>query len=139
VKLRILLGTYVLRSGFQDKYYIKAQKIRSNIQHDMLDVFSRFDMLMMPVFPTQAYPAGGGLTPFQQKLADRFTITANLAGVPALSIPTGTARQLPLGIQLVGPYFGESVILQAAQKYAQAHPAQRCPNAMNRAEVQAWE
>jgi aspartyl-tRNA(Asn)/glutamyl-tRNA(Gln) amidotransferase subunit A len=139
VKLRILLGTYVLRSGFQDKYYIKAQKIRSNIQHDMVDVFSRFDMLMMPVFPTQAYPAGGGLTPFQQKLADRFTITANLAGVPALSIPTGTARQLPLGIQLVGPYFGESVILQAAQKYAQAHPAQRCPNAMNRAEVQAWE
>jgi aspartyl-tRNA(Asn)/glutamyl-tRNA(Gln) amidotransferase subunit A len=139
VKLRILLGTYVLRSGFQDKYYIKAQKLRTKIQQDMSGVFSRFDMLMMPVFPTQAYPAGGGLTPFQQKLADRFTITANLAGVPALSIPTGTANKLPLGIQLVGPHFGESVILRATEQYAQAYPVQRCPNAISWKGGQPWE
>jgi aspartyl-tRNA(Asn)/glutamyl-tRNA(Gln) amidotransferase subunit A len=127
VKLRILLGTYVLRSGFQDKYYLKAQKIRSRIRDDLKQLFNQIDLLMMPVFPTQAYPLGGGLTPFQQKLADRFTITANLAGVPAMSVPTGVSEGLPLGIQLLGPEFGENRILSAAEAYARIHPAARAP------------
>lgn len=135
VKLRILLGTYVLRSGFQDQYYVRAQKIRTKIRHDMAQAFGMADLLMMPVFPTQAYPLGGEvLTPFQQKLADRYTITANLAGIPAMSIPTGTAHGLPVGMQFLAPEFGEELLFDAAKRYASVYTPPRAPGRLQIAE-----
>lgn len=123
VKLRVLLGTYVLRSGFQDQYYVRAQKIRTKIRMDFSRLFSSIDFLMMPVFPTQAYPIGeGALTSFQQKIADRYTVTANLAGIPALSIPSGVYGSLPGGFQLLGPDFSEHDMLEAAAVFSSERP-----------------
>ncbi|MFP4490225.1 MAG: Asp-tRNA(Asn)/Glu-tRNA(Gln) amidotransferase subunit GatA [Spirochaetaceae bacterium] len=122
VKLRILLGTYVLRSGFQDQYYIKAQKIRTALRMDFEKIFKSIDIMMMPVFPTQAFLFGeGGLDPFQQKMADKFTATANLAGIPALSFPTGKFEGLPVGMQFLAPMFGEERLFKAAQIYSRAY------------------
>ena len=118
VKSRIILGTYVLRSGFQDQYYVRAQKIRTRIKMDLAKVYEEVDLLMMPVFPTQAFPlTGDSLTPFQQKLADRYTITANLAGLPALSVPTGVKNGLPVGVQFMAHEFCEPHLFQAAKAY----------------------
>jgi aspartyl-tRNA(Asn)/glutamyl-tRNA(Gln) amidotransferase subunit A len=115
VKLRILLGTYVLRSGFQDQYYIRAQKIRTAISNDFSRAFETVDLIMMPVFPTLAFKHGSdGLTPFQQKLADKFTASANLAGIPSLAFPTGISEGLPVGLQLLGPPRSEERIFTAA-------------------------
>ncbi|MFO8063552.1 MAG: Asp-tRNA(Asn)/Glu-tRNA(Gln) amidotransferase subunit GatA, partial [Spirochaetia bacterium] len=108
VKLRILVGTYVLRSGFQDEYYLRAQKIRTMIRQDLSRVFEDVDLIMTPVFPTQAFPHGeGAMDPFRQKLADQFTATANLAGIPAISVPTGVDEGLPTAVQLMAPAFAE--------------------------------
>ncbi len=116
VKLRILLGTYVLRSGFQDQYYIRAQKIRTAISNDFAGAFEKVDLIMMPVFPTTAFRHGSaGLTPFQQKLADKFTASANLAGIPALAFPTGTADGLPVGMQILAPPRAEDRIFKAVE------------------------
>jgi aspartyl-tRNA(Asn)/glutamyl-tRNA(Gln) amidotransferase subunit A len=121
VKLRILLGTYVLRSGFQEQYYVKAQKIRTAIRNDFTTIFSQADLLMMPVFPSQAFSFGeAGLDPFQQKLADKFTATANLAGTPALAFPVGIADGLPVGMQFLAPMFREKRLFAAARRYAEA-------------------
>jgi len=118
VKMRILLGTYVLRSGFQEQYYIRAQKIRTAIRRDFERIFSEVDLLLLPVFPTQAFLLGGGeLDPFQQKLADKFTATANLAGLPALAFPTGIRGALPMGMQLLAPQFEEERLFRAAELY----------------------
>ncbi|MFO7849078.1 MAG: amidase family protein, partial [Spirochaetia bacterium] len=122
VKLRILLGTYVLRSGFQEQYYIKAQKIRTALRMDFEKIFHSIDIMMMPVFPTQAFLFGEkGLDPFQQKMADKFTATANLAGIPALSFPTGLVNGLPVGMQFLSPMFEEKRLFKAAEIYAQAY------------------
>ncbi len=116
VKLRILLGTYVLRSGFQDQYYLRAQKIRTAIRNDLTRIFQSVDLLFMPVFPVQAFGHGAeGLSPFQQKLADRFTSTANLSGLPALALPMGLENGLPLGMQLMAPAFHEHRLFQVAR------------------------
>jgi aspartyl-tRNA(Asn)/glutamyl-tRNA(Gln) amidotransferase subunit A len=116
VKLRILLGTYVLRSGFQDQYYIRAQKIRTAISNDFTKAFEKADLLMSPVFPTPAFKHGAdGLAPFQQKLADKFTASANLAGIPAVAFPTGVADGLPQGLQLLGPPLSEDRIFAALE------------------------
>ncbi|MBN2509110.1 MAG: Asp-tRNA(Asn)/Glu-tRNA(Gln) amidotransferase subunit GatA [Spirochaetales bacterium] len=116
VKLRILLGTYVLRSGFQDQYYGRAQKIRTAIRNDFDRVFAAADLLLMPVFPVQAFPHGDtSLDQFQQKLADKFTVAANLAGIPALSFPTAPRNGLPVGMQLLGPVFSEQRLFAAAE------------------------
>ena len=123
VKLRILLGTYVLRSGFQDQYYVRAQKMRTAIRNDLARAFSGVDLLLMPVFPTPAFKHGAeGLTPFQQKLADKFTATANLAGVPALAFPAGVEGGLPIGLQFVAPAFEEERLFRAAELFAGAAP-----------------
>jgi aspartyl-tRNA(Asn)/glutamyl-tRNA(Gln) amidotransferase subunit A len=128
VKLRILVGTYVLRSGFQDEYYLRAQKIRTAIRRDLARVFDEVDLIMTPVFPTTAFPRGeGAMEPFQQKLADQFTATANLAGIPAISIPTGVEDGLPGAVQLMAPAFGEERLFQAAEAYETAHPLERPP------------
>ncbi|MFO7782312.1 MAG: amidase family protein [Spirochaetia bacterium] len=126
VKLRILVGTYVLRSGFQDEYYLRAQKIRTAIRRDLARVFDEVDLIMTPVFPTQAFPRGeGAMEPFQQKLADQFTATANLAGIPAISVPTGLEDGLPAAVQLMAPAFGEERLFQAAGDFEAASPPPR--------------
>lgn len=125
VKLRILLGTYVLRSGFQDQYYIRAQKIRTAIREDFARVFQSAEAIMMPVFPTQAFPHGeGGLDPFQQKLADRFTSAANLAALPALSVPTALKEGMPTAVQFMAPAFGEKRLFALARRFAETFPLQ---------------
>jgi aspartyl-tRNA(Asn)/glutamyl-tRNA(Gln) amidotransferase subunit A len=128
VKLRVLLGTYVLRSGFQEQYYIRAQKIRTAIRRGFAECFDRVDLLCMPVFPTNAFPHGeAGLTPFQQKLADIYTSSANLAGIPALAFPTGIEEGVPAGMQLLAPPFEERLLFQTARKWHAEHPPAACP------------
>jgi aspartyl-tRNA(Asn)/glutamyl-tRNA(Gln) amidotransferase subunit A len=125
VKLRILLGTYVLRSGFQDQYYQRAQKIRTAIRNDFAEAFSEADLILMPVFPTAAFKRGTeGLGPFQQKVADRFTTAANLAGIPALSFPVALEDGLPVGMQFLAPSFEEGRLFEAVRKYEAEFP---CP------------
>jgi aspartyl-tRNA(Asn)/glutamyl-tRNA(Gln) amidotransferase subunit A len=132
VKLRILLGTYVLRSGFQDQYYIRAQKIRTAIRNDFARVFQTTRAVMMPVFPTQAFPHGeGGLDPFQQKLADRFTGAANLAALPALSVPTALKEGLPTAVQFMAPAFGENRLFTLARRFREVYPVPAPPGALN--------
>ena len=128
VKLRILMGTYVLRSGFQDQYYIKAQKIRTMIKNGFDSVFESVDCVLMPVFPCASFPHGeAGLTPFQQKLADNYTSSANLAGIPALSFPVTVSHGLPVGMQLAAPHFGEKRLFGVARKWHEAFPPELCP------------
>ena len=135
VKLRILLGTYVLRSGFQDQYYVRAQKIRTLIRNEINRIFTNVDMILMPVFPTQAFSFGSKeMTPFQQKLADKYTVTANLAGIPSLSFPTGLKNSLPVGMQLMAPAFSESRLFNAAEIISEGKQIQLAPGAMCREE-----
>ncbi len=126
VKLRILLGTFVLRSGFQDRYYLRAQRIRAGIRRDFDRVLSGVDSVLMPVFPTRAFARGeAGLSPFAQKAADLFTCCANLAGLPALAFPAGIEGGLPVGVQLVGASFSEGLLLDIAEGYEAVHPTVR--------------
>ena len=126
VKLRILLGTFVLRSGFQDRYYLRAQRIRTGIRIDFERALSVCDAILMPVFPTRAFGRGErGLSPFAQKAADLFTCCANLAGLPALAFPTGVEDGLPVGVQLVGRAFGEGLLLDIAEGYEAVRPIAR--------------
>jgi aspartyl-tRNA(Asn)/glutamyl-tRNA(Gln) amidotransferase subunit A len=128
VKLRILLGTFVLRSGFQDQYYTKAQKIRTAIRNDLARVYKDASLVLMPVFPTPAFKFGdGGLDSFEQKKADIFTCTANLAGFPALSFPAGVESGLPIGMQLMAEPFREDILFDAAKRFEEVFPAPEIP------------
>jgi aspartyl-tRNA(Asn)/glutamyl-tRNA(Gln) amidotransferase subunit A len=128
VKTRIMLGTYVLRSGFQDQFYTKAQKVRTLIRNDLQKVFDQADLLLSPTFPVPAFVHGDKtMTEFQQKLADKFTVTANLAGVPALSFPAGLADGLPVGMQFTAPAFAEVRLFEAAAAFATRVPVAPCP------------
>ncbi len=119
VKLRILLGTYVLRSGFQDQYYLRAQKIRTAIRNELSEVFGGVQALLTPTAPVLPFAHGESeLSAFQQKLADRFTATANLAGIPAISVPGEQAEGLPIGMQLLAPAFGEARLFAVAERLA---------------------
>ncbi|MFQ3621272.1 MAG: amidase family protein, partial [Spirochaetales bacterium] len=125
VQLRILLGTYVLRSGFQEQYYQRAQRIRTAIRNDFDKAFQKVEVILSPVFPTQAFQHGSlGLDPFQQKVADRFTTAANLAGIPALSIPAGIEGGLPVGLQFMAPVCQENRLFQVARKTSTMFPPQ---------------
>jgi len=116
VKLRILLGTYVLRSGFQDQYYHRAQKIRTAIRNEFDVLFKSVDLVMIPVFPTSAFKHGSAdLDQFQQKVADRYTCTANLTGLPALAVPSSVENGLPVGVQFTAPAFGEESLFNIAE------------------------
>ena len=131
VKLRILLGTYVLRSGFQDQYYIKAQKIRTKVIDDFKNIFSTSDIFVAPAFPSQAFKHGNaGLTAYQQKVADKFTVTANLTGMPALSIPVGVEKGLPVGMQLFANYCSENLLFDAARELSDVFPVADAPEAL---------
>ena len=115
VKRRIMLGTYVLSSGYYDAYYGTAQRTRASIAHDFKTAFSEVDVLFTPTSPTPAFPLGERvLDPVAMYLSDVFTVTANLAGIPGLSGPIGTVGGVPLGAQLLGPWWGENRIIAAA-------------------------
>lgn len=130
VKLRIVLGTYVLRSGFQDQFYVRAQKIRTLIRRELDELYVRYAAVLMPVFPRQAFEHDAeDMPPFQQKVADRFTGIANLAAVPALSFPTGIEAGLPVGMQLMGPRFSEEALLAIAERFAAEVPPVAPPGA----------
>ncbi len=137
VKLRIVLGTYVLRSGFQDQYYTRAQKIRTLIRRELNEKFREFDLMVLPTFPTQAFAHGDkGMDAFQQKVADRFTGTANLAAIPALTVPTGLEKGLPVGMQLMGPAFSEERLFAVAGALAKRMPVEFPANSKS---FQSWE
>ena len=122
VKRRIILGTYVLSSGYYDAYYLTAQKVRTLIRRDFEQVFEQCDALLAPVCPTPAFKLGE-LTddPLQMYLSDVLTVTANLAGICALSVPCGwTSAGLPVGLQVIGPALGEEAILRAGYAFEQS-------------------
>jgi aspartyl-tRNA(Asn)/glutamyl-tRNA(Gln) amidotransferase subunit A len=118
VKRRIMTGTYVLSAGYYDAYYLKAQKVRQLISADFKRAFSEVDVLMGPTTPTPAFPIGAKTSdPITMYLNDIYTIGANLAGLPAMSIPCGFADGLPVGLQIVGPHFSEGKLLNAAHVF----------------------
>lgn len=113
-KRRIMLGTYVLSAGYYDAYYLKAQKVRRLIQSDFLDAFKSVDCILMPTTPTTAFKMGEKVDdPLQMYLSDIYTVSANLAGIPAISVPCGKdSKGLPIGVQLVGKQFDEGTIMK---------------------------
>src|SRR5688572_5101706 len=118
VKRRIMTGTYVLSAGYYDAYYLKAQKVRRLITQDFERAFSQVDVLIGPTTPTPAFAIGAKTSdPITMYLNDIYTIGANLAGLPAVSIPCGFVGDLPIGLQIVGPHFAESRLLNAAHMY----------------------
>ena len=116
VKRRIMLGTYTLSAGYYDAYYLKAQKVRTLIVRDFEQAFERCDVLITPTSPTVAFELGEKLDdPLQMYLSDVYTISANLAGLPAISVPCGVSSEhLPIGLQILGRPFEEEVVLKAA-------------------------
>ncbi|MGA1875327.1 MAG: Asp-tRNA(Asn)/Glu-tRNA(Gln) amidotransferase subunit GatA [bacterium] len=138
VKRRIMLGTYALSSGYYDAYYLKAQKVRTLIKQDFERAFKRFDVLLTPTAPLTSFRIGEKIDdPLQMYLLDIFTISANLAGIPAISVPCGFSKQgMPIGMQLLGGYFKEEKLIQAAYTYEQnTHFYQRKPDIRGRAET----
>ena len=119
VKRRIMLGTYALSSGYYDAYYKQAEKVRSLIIDDFKRAFERFDVLVSPTTPNVAFKIGEISDPYQMYLNDVFTIPANLAGICGISIPGGFSDGLPVGLQLLGNFLAEDVILQVADAFEQ--------------------
>jgi aspartyl-tRNA(Asn)/glutamyl-tRNA(Gln) amidotransferase subunit A len=119
VKRRIMLGTYVLSAGYYDAYYLKAQQVRTLIRRDFDRAFESVDAVAMPTSPTPAVKIGERVDdPLQMYLMDVFTVSANLTGLPAISLPCGfTPDRLPVGFQLVGKAFEEAMLLQIARGY----------------------
>jgi aspartyl-tRNA(Asn)/glutamyl-tRNA(Gln) amidotransferase subunit A len=118
VKRRIMTGTYVLSAGYYDAYYLKAQKVRQLINGDFMRAFKDVDVLIGPTTPTAAFAIGAKTSdPVTMYLNDIYTIGANLAGVPAVSIPCGFVQGLPVGLQIVGPHFSEAKLLNVAHQY----------------------
>jgi len=122
VTLRIIIGTYVLSSGYYDAYYLKAQKTRTLIGRDFFEAFKKCDAIITPVMPTPPFRLGEKLAdPLKMYLSDIFTIPVNLAGLPGISVPCGfTNSQLPIGMQLIGKPLGEETLLRIAYTYEQA-------------------
>jgi len=121
VKRRILIGTYVLSHGYYDAYYLQAQRIRRLIADDFVEAFKVCDVIMGPTSPSTAFKLGErAADPVQMYLSDIYTIAVNLAGLPGMSIPCGFAGGLPVGLQLIGNYFAEARLLNAAHRYQQA-------------------
>jgi len=119
VKRRILLGTFVLSSGYYDAYYLKGQKARTLIKQDFEEAYKKCDLMVGPIAPAPAFKLGEKLDdPLQMYLSDIFTISANLAGIPAMSIPCGQSKDnLPIGLQLMGKHFDEETLLNVAHRY----------------------
>ena len=122
VKRRIVLGTYVLSAGYYDAYYLKGQKVRALIARDFRDAFTKVDVVVTPTSPVPAFKLGERTAdPLQMYLADIYTVTGSLAGVPGMSVPCGkVCGRLPVGLQIFGPAFGEAKVLQLARAFEQA-------------------
>ena len=120
VKRRIMIGTYVLSAGYYDAYYLRAQKARRLIRDDFVRAFEQVDLLLAPVAPTPAFKLGEKLDPVTMYLSDIYTVAVNMAGLPALSAPAGFIDGLPVGMQLIAPYFEEQRLLCATHHYQQA-------------------
>jgi len=122
VKRRIMLGTYALSSGYYEAYYRKAQQVRTLIKKDFEDAFNKVDIIITPTSPVPAFKAGEKTQdPLQMYLTDIYTISMNLAGVPAISVPCGfTSNNLPVGLQIIGKHFDEETILKVAYAYEQS-------------------
>jgi aspartyl-tRNA(Asn)/glutamyl-tRNA(Gln) amidotransferase subunit A len=123
VKRRIILGTYVLSSGYYDAYYLRAQKVRTLIRQDFMNAYESVDALLTPTSPFVSFKAGEkNEDPLQMYLSDIYTISANLAGIPGISIPCGfNSEGLPIGLQILGKPFGEGNLLAIANAFEQAH------------------
>ena len=120
VKRRIMLGTYALSAGYYDAYYLKAQKVRTLIRREFEQAFAGHDLLLTPTTPSVAFKIGEKMDdPYAMYLNDLFTIPANIAGVPALSVPCGLSDGLPVGLHLIGRAFEEGTLLRAAHAYEQ--------------------
>lgn len=121
VKRRILLGTYVLSAGYYDAYYKKAMRVRTLIREDFTEAFKKCDVILAPTTPTTAFKRGEKIDdPLQMYLNDVYTVSANLAGIPGISVPNGADKQgLPIGLQLLGPQWGEETVLRVAHKHEQ--------------------
>jgi len=126
VKRRIVLGTYVLSAGYYDAYYLKGQKVRALIAEDFHDAFRKVDAILTPTSPVPPFKLGERTSdPLQMYLADIYTVTGSLAGVPGISVPCGKIDgQLPVGLQIFGPPFGEACVLQLAHAFEQAGGAE---------------
>ncbi|NBS47729.1 MAG: Asp-tRNA(Asn)/Glu-tRNA(Gln) amidotransferase GatCAB subunit A, partial [Betaproteobacteria bacterium] len=122
VKRRIMIGAYVLSHGYYDAYYLQAQKIRRMIADDFQRAFTECDVIAGPVAPTVAWKLGEKSDdPVANYLADIFTLPASLAGLPGMSVPAGLgAHRMPVGLQLIGNYFGEARLLNVAHRLQQA-------------------
>jgi aspartyl-tRNA(Asn)/glutamyl-tRNA(Gln) amidotransferase subunit A len=122
VKRRIVLGTYVLSAGYYDAYYLKGQKVRALIAQNFRDAFTRVDAILTPTSPVPPFKLGERTNdPLQMYLADIYTVTGSLAGVPGVSVPCGRlSGNLPVGMQIFGPAFGEARVLQLAHAFEQA-------------------
>lgn len=122
VKRRVMLGTYVLSAGYYDAYYLKAQKVRTLLTRDFEEAFKKVDLIAAPTCPTPAFRLGEKVNdPLAMYLADIYTVTANLAGIPGISVPCGENHEkLPIGLQLFGKHFDEATLLRAAHAYEQA-------------------
>ena len=121
VKRRIMLGTYALSAGYYDAYYLKAQKVRTIIRDEFRRSFADFDLIAAPTSPTVAFQMGEKVDdPLRMYLNDVFTMPANIAGIPAISVPAGMVDGMPAGLQLMAPHFGEETMLRAADAYERA-------------------
>ena len=129
VKRRIMLGTYVLSSGYYDAYYSKAQKVRAMVKQDYVTAFTKCDAILTPTSPTTAFKIGERADdPLAMYLSDIYTVSANLAGAPAVSVPCGISSEgLPIGLQLVGNFWSEAQLLNLAHTYETAHPLTQKP------------
>ena len=128
VKRRILVGTYVLSHGYYDAYYLQAQKIRRLIANDFVEAFKQCDVIMGPTSPFVAFAIGAKSDdPVQMYLSDIYTVSANLAGLPGISIPCGFGNHhMPVGLQILGPWFAEAKMLNVAHQYQQATDWHQC-------------
>ena len=121
VKRRIMLGTFALSSGYYDDYYAKAAKIRTLIKQDFEKAFEKCDVIVGPVSPTTAWNLGEKIDdPLKMYLSDIYTISANLAGIPGLSVPCGFSEGLPVGLQIIGKYMDEETVLNVGEVYEQS-------------------
>ncbi len=129
VKRRIMLGTYVLSAGYYDAYYLKAQQVRTLIKNDFAQAFAKCDAVLTPTAPSPAFRFGEKVDdPLAMYLNDIYTVTANLAGIPGISVPCGLSTEgLPIGLQLLGPNWSEGLLFRLAHAYQQAHPVNAKP------------
>ena len=121
MKRRILIGTYALSAGYYDAYYKKAQQVRTLIRQEFASAFESFDALVTPTSPSVAFPIGARTgDPLSMYLSDVFTLPVNIAGLPAISVQGGMSDGLPVGLQVIGPHFGDRTVLRVAHAYEQS-------------------